>query len=78
MTGSVNVALEDRFVNAGRSNAGRGVARVWRVVKLFDGADGVPYARLVNAADRTLTKTVATDALLDRSLFRHADPTPAG
>jgi hypothetical protein len=27
-------------------------------------------ARLVNTNDRSLTKTVATDALLDRSLFR--------
>ena len=76
--GSAMVALEDRFVAAGRSVAGRGVAMVWRVVKLFEGADGVPYARLVNAADRSLTKTVATDALLDRSLFRHAGSTSAG
>jgi hypothetical protein len=66
------VTLEDRFVSAGRSAIGRSIAGVWRVVQLFEGADGVPYARLVNAADQTLTKTVATDALLDRTLFRAA------
>jgi hypothetical protein len=68
----VGVTLEDRFVSATASTVGRGVAAVWRVVQLFEGGDGVPYARLVNAADRSLTKTVATGALLDRSLFRHA------
>jgi hypothetical protein len=67
-----SVTLEDRFISAGRSAVGRGVTAVWRVVQLFEGRDGVPYARLVNAADRSLTKTVATDALLDRSLFRSA------
>lgn len=66
------VALEDHFVNAGPSAIGPGSAGVWRVVQLFEGADGVAYARLVNAADRSLTKTVATAALLDRSLFRQA------
>ena len=66
------VTLEDRFVSAGRSAVASGVTAVWRVVQLFDGRDGVPYARLVNAADRSLTKTVATGALLDRSLFRSA------
>ncbi|MBI3517503.1 MAG: hypothetical protein HY060_26015 [Proteobacteria bacterium] len=69
---SDSVTLEDRFVSATGSNVGRGVTRVWRVVQLFDGGDGVRYARLVNAADRSLTKTVAAAALLDRSLFRHA------
>jgi len=67
-----SVTLEDHFVSAGRSAIGCGIAGVWRVIQLFEGADGVPYARLVNAADRTLTKTVATGALLDRTLFRHA------
>jgi hypothetical protein len=70
-TPMTSVALEDHFVNAGRSAIGRSVADVWRVVRLFEGADGVAYANLVNAADRSLTKTVATAALLDRSLFRH-------
>ena len=71
-TQTASVAIEDHFVNAGRSAIESGMAGVWRVVQLFEGADGVPYARLVNAADRSLTKTVATAALLDRSLFRHA------
>jgi hypothetical protein len=67
-----SVALEDHFVSTGGSAIGRGIAGVWRVVQLFEGADGVAYARLVNGADPTLTKTVATGALLDRTLFRHA------
>jgi hypothetical protein len=67
---SSSVTIEDRFVSVGRSMSGC-MAMVWRVVHLFEGADGVPYARLVNAVDRSLTKTVATGALLDRSLFRH-------
>jgi hypothetical protein len=66
------VTLEDRFVSASASAVGRGVGAVWRVVQLFEGGDGVHYARLVNAADGSLTKTVATGALLDRSLFRYA------
>jgi len=67
-----SVTLEDHFVNAGRSVAGRGIAGMWRVVRLFEGVDGVAYAKLVNAADGSLTKTVAAAALLDRTLFRHA------
>lgn len=67
-----SVTLEDHFVSAGRSAIGFGIAGVWRVIHLFEGADGVAYARLVNAADRSLTKTVATGALLDRTLFRQA------
>jgi hypothetical protein len=67
-----SVTLEDHFVSAGRSAIGTSTAGVWRVVRLFEGADGVAYAMLVNAADRTLVKTVATAALLDRTLFRHA------
>jgi hypothetical protein len=70
MRAAAAVTLEDRFVSATASTVGQGV--VWRVVQLFEGGDGVRYARLVNAADRSLTKTVATDALLDRNLFRHA------
>ncbi len=66
------VTLEDRFVKATRSTPSPGVAAIWRVVQLFEGADGVPYARLVNAADGSLSKTVATTALLDRTLFRYA------
>ena len=69
---SGDVTLEDRFTSATGPTFGRGAGAVWRVVQVFEGGDGVRYARLVNAADRSLTKTVATGALLDRSLFRHA------
>ena len=67
---AASVALEDRFVSATGSALGR--AAEWRVVQVFEGGDGVRYARLVNAADQSLTKTVATGALLDRNLFRQA------
>ncbi len=66
------VTLEDHFVSAGRSAIGSSVAGIWRVTQLFEGADGVAYAKLENTTDRTLIKTVATGALLDRALFRHA------
>lgn len=69
---TASITLEDRFVSATASTLGQGVAAVWRVVRLFEGGDGVRYAGLVNVADHTLTKTVATDALLDRALFRQA------
>lgn len=65
---SVDVTLEDRFVNANAS----AIACVWRVVRLFEGTDGVGYAALENGADRSWTKTVAIGALRDRSLFRQA------
>jgi len=64
------VALEDCFLPATKQTTGKTTGIVWRVVDLFEGRDGIPYARLVNANDRSLVKTVATEALLDRSLFR--------
>ncbi|MBV8169094.1 MAG: hypothetical protein JO021_20035 [Alphaproteobacteria bacterium] len=66
------VTLEDRFLPATKKTTGKTTGIVWRVVDLFEGRDGIPYARLVNTNDRSLTKTVATEALLDRSLFRPA------
>lgn len=66
-----SVALEDQFVKAG-SGIEPGSAGVWRVVRIFEGAHGVAYAHLVNAMGRSLTKTVAAAALLDRSPFRPA------
>jgi hypothetical protein len=46
----------------------------WEIVELFKAADGLPYARLANAADRSRIKTVAEAALLDRHLFRRVEP----
>lgn len=66
------VTIADHFVSVGRYADWRGIVAIWRVVHLFQGVDGVPYARLVNTVDRSLTKTIATDALLDRTLFRQA------
>ena len=52
------------------TTASRSVIGVWEVTDLFVGSDRVPYARLTNSRDRSLTKTVAQTALLDRSLYR--------
>jgi hypothetical protein len=40
------------------------------VVRLFEGTDGVPYARLANAADASRIKTAARDELLNGKLYR--------
>jgi hypothetical protein len=64
------VTLEDCFLPATKTTTGKTTGIVWRVVDLFEGRDGIPYARLVNTNDRSLVKTVATEALLDRTLFR--------
>jgi hypothetical protein len=45
----------------------------WEIVELFKANDGLPYARLANAADRSRVKTVAEAALLDRHLFRRVE-----
>lgn len=45
----------------------------WEIVDLFQAADGIAYARLANAADRSRVKTVAEAALLDRHLFRRVE-----
>jgi hypothetical protein len=45
----------------------------WEIVELFHANDGLPYARLANAADRSRIKTVAEAALLDRHLFRRVE-----
>jgi hypothetical protein len=39
--------------------------RQWQLVRLFDGKDGRRYVRLVSTADRTITKVLLVDALLD-------------
>ena len=66
------VTIADHFVSVRRYADWRGIVAIWRVVHLFEGVDGVPYARLVNTVDQSLTKTIATGALLDRTLFRQA------
>ena len=49
------------------------VPMVWSVEEMHRGSDGHEYAILVNTADPTRRKTVAVDALLDRTLFVPAD-----
>jgi hypothetical protein len=73
MSKQPRVAVEDRFTPATCAVTGRSTAIIWRVVDLFEGRDGIAYARVVNHADPSLAKTLAAQALLDRSLFLHAE-----
>jgi hypothetical protein len=42
---------------------------IWEVVSTFQAIDGFQYAHLVHVTDRTRTKTIAADGLLDRRLY---------
>jgi hypothetical protein len=66
MSKQPRIAVEDRFTPATCPVTGRSTAIIWRVVDLFEG-------RVVNHADPSLAKTLAAQALLDRSLFLHAE-----
>lgn len=57
-----------RYREAGRSGTGSG-GLVWQVENVFTGTDGIEYAGLVCAADRSLRKTLAIAALGDRRRF---------
>ena len=47
---------------------------VWTVTALYTGTDGLLYAKLVNALDSSLTKTLGVDALTDPRRFTlHAE-----
>ena len=47
---------------------------VWSVTALYTGTDGLLYAKLVNALDSSLTKTLGVDALTDPRRFTlHAE-----
>ena len=70
-----------RFINPLRIEAGQqfmpsrhtvGTTTVgtWRVIELFEAADGRSYARLANTLDPSRVKTFAQTALLDRKLFQ--------
>jgi len=57
-----------RFRSADRTIFGR-ESEIWEVVATFQGIDGLAYAQLVHVTDRTRTKTIAEDGLLDRRLY---------
>ena len=60
-----------RFRSADRTMFGH-QAEIWEVVATFQAIDGLRYAQLVHVHDRTRTKTVATEGLLDRRLYSPA------
>jgi hypothetical protein len=62
------VTIDDRFVAQG-TGAAPPTMQTWRVVDLFAGVDGKPYARLEHTLDSSRIKTVAQTALLDSHLF---------
>jgi len=57
-----------RFRAAGRSMFGR-ESEIWEVVSTYQAIDGLRYAHLVHVHDRTRTKTIAADGLLDTRLY---------
>jgi hypothetical protein len=57
-----------RFRSAERTVFNR-ESEIWEVVANFQGIDGLSYAHLVHVTDRTRTKTIAEDGLLDRRLY---------
>ena len=63
--------IGNRFRSADRTIFG-GQTQVWEVVSTFQAIDGFRYAQLVHVHDRTRTKTVATEGLLDRRLYSPA------
>ena len=46
---------------------------VWKVVAIMDTTNGLPHARLVNAADPLSSRMVAVSALPDKKLYRRAE-----
>jgi len=60
-----------RFRSAERTLFGH-ESQVWEVVSTFQAIDGLRYAQLVHVHDRTRTKTVATEGLLDKRLYSPA------
>jgi hypothetical protein len=60
-----------RFRSADRTMFGH-QGEIWEVVATFQAIDGLRYAQLVHTHDRTRTKTVATEGLLDKRLYSPA------
>jgi hypothetical protein len=60
--------IGDRFRSANRTSFG-GEGDIWEVISISEGIDHVLYARLVNVRDRTRTKMIAVNGLLDRKLY---------
>ena len=46
---------------------------VWQVVAISNTTNGLPHARLVNAADPLSSRMVAVSALLDGKLYQRAE-----
>ena len=67
------IEIGHRFMAADLRLAPAITAGAWEIVQVFEATDGLLHARLANTVDRSLIKTVAQAALLDRNLFRRAD-----
>jgi hypothetical protein len=65
---TLDCGIGDRFRSAERTVFGR-ETEIWEVVSTFQAIDGFQYAHLVHVTDRTRTKTIAADGLLDRRLY---------
>jgi hypothetical protein len=63
--------IGNRYRTAERTMFGRD-SEIWEVVSTFQAIDGLRYAQLVHVHDRTRTKTIAADGLLDKRLYSPA------
>lgn len=66
---SARVETGQKFMPS-RHTVGTTTVGSWRVVDVFQAADGRSYARVANAFDPSSVKTFAQTALLDRKLFQ--------
>jgi len=68
LKGSGHVEAGQQFMPS-RRTVGTATVGTWRVIELFETADGRSCVRLANSLDPSQVKTFARAALLDRKLF---------
>jgi hypothetical protein len=55
------------------STIGTKTVGAWEVIELFQGTDGVAYARVANVSDGIRIKSMACEALLNERLYRRVE-----
>jgi hypothetical protein len=69
LANSLRIEAGQQFMPS-RHTVGTTTVGSWRVIDVFQAADGRSYARVANALDPSRVKTFAQTALLDRKLFQ--------
>ena len=64
-----DLELGQRYRNARSSAFGTPLQIIWVLEDVWNGADGITYARLMKHGDATEKKTVSTAVLQDRRQF---------